>query len=192
MRSSAFCLLILAGTVSLGAQAPPATPDAPSGASAGPFASIVEARPVRFEKPVTFWRDGKETSTTAAILLRVKVSDPLFFLPRSIRDPLFVYGNAVCEVLQSPLTGEAILLAPQVSAKEPSVLWLTPAMGLHPRQIDQAVVQRYRPKSADVKRGRGLTIKEPKVKLGERVYEDVEELKREIREVPGQAVKQDG
>jgi hypothetical protein len=86
----------------------------------------------------------------------------------------------VCEVLQSPLTGEAVLLAPPVPEGESPLLWLTPQGLQSPREIDKELVQSYRPKGREVKAGNSLLVN---LAAGteKRAYKSVDEIKQEVR-----------
>lgn len=144
-----------------------------------PLERILEAREVRFRRPVVFWREGKKEPSSRAVLLRVRVRDPFLFLPRGLEPPEFVYGGSVCRVLRSPLfSGEGVLLAPPLRAGEPATLWLAP-VGLSAREVSNDVVRRHRPSADDVARGRGLHVRQTQPPK-ERIYEDADELRKEF------------
>ena len=176
-RGSCICAaLCLAGSPL--APAPTAARD---GEAAGVLARVLEARPVRLDRPVPLWRDGKREPAQAALLLRVSVTDPFLFMPRGAMPPSFVLGEEVCTVLRGPFpSGEAVLLAPVPPPGQPLLLWLAP-VGMGPQGLRRTDLRRLRPGAAEVRRGAALAVTVPRGS-GERRYKDVTELLGEFRQ----------
>ncbi len=142
---------------------------------------IKEVRPVRFTKPIMFWRNGEQMEATQAILLHVNIGQPFLFLPRDASLPLFLYGDGVCNVIKSPMEPSgAALLAPMPGPGEPQLLWLTPA-GVLPQELGREQTQAWRKQVVSQNPGNWLAV--PTMVTDEpKLYVDLQQLSDELKQ----------
>ncbi len=88
---------------------------------------LVEIADVALQEPAEFWRDGEQREASDTVMIRVRVNDVFRFLPGGAEPPHFVVGDAVAEMVRSPLGDSiAVILVPKDAVDAEPRIWTTP------------------------------------------------------------------